>query len=204
MVTEKTNGQPTVAELMVKIGEASVKGDITEVIRLSNLMKKHQSEIEDAEIARQEKEAEELSGSRIKLGDDILKALVGTKKEPGPLKSWGLVDVKATGFTFTLPYKDAQGVITNEARGGSVTLSVPAIKTKSKRTGGGGGSTGSLKASTGQSRSQLVETYGTAEDKAKIKEAMDKAVERKDSARYQAEKPVIVRILADHPELVKK
>ena len=192
MVTEtKTNGQPTVAELMAKIGEASVKGDITEVIRLSNLMKKHQSEIEDAEIARQQAEADALAGERSKLAEDVWKYV-----QRMPNIKDKLASVKAEGFTFKLDKDDLQYK--------SVALTVPAIKTKSKKTFGGGGSTGSLKASTGMSRSQLVETYGTAEEKAKIKEAMDKTVERKDSARYVAEKPIITRILGEHPELVKK
>ncbi len=181
----------TPAEIMQKIAMAGAGGDLAEVIRLGNLLKKHQTEILKAEADKLKVEAEAMAGDRAKLAAEIL---VSVKAFLAPQK---LEALKATGFTFKLPYTDANGVLTSA----SVALSVPAIKTP--KVGGGGGSTGALKSQTGLSRHELVEQFATEAEKATIADAEAKATSRPDSARYMAEKPVIKRILADNPHLIK-
>ena len=182
----------TPAEIMGKIAAAGASGDLAEVIRLGNILKKHQVEILKAEADKLKVEAEAMADDRAKLAADILvivKGAVSTER---------LTTLKATGFTFKLPYADQNGVMTSAG----VSLSVPAIK-QPKTGGGGGGSTGALKSQTGLSRHELVDQYATAEEKASIQKAEAEATNRPDSARYTAEKPVIKRILADNPHLIK-
>ena len=190
--TEEVKVQ-TPEEIMGLIAAAGASGNLVEVIRLGNLLKKHQGDILKAEAEKLKAEAEALAGVREKLAKDLLKAvkLMPTIKDQ-------LEAVKATGFTFKLPYLDANGVETSS----SVALSVPTVKVP-KTGGGGGGSTGALKQQTGLSRHELVDQYATAEEKSSIAEAEAGAASRPDSARYSAEKPVIKRILADNPHLIK-
>ena len=180
----------TPEQIMAKIAAAGASGDLAEVIRLGNQLKKHQTEILKAEADKLKVEAEALAGDRAKLSASILKAC---RAIPEIVKS--LEDMKATGFTFKLP---AEGVSDVSA----VALSVPTIKTP-KSGGGGGGSTGALKQQTGLSRHELVDQYATDAEKVEIAKAESEATTRKDSARYTAEKPVIKRILADNPHLIK-
>ena len=178
--------EQTPEEIMASITAAGASGNLAEVIRLGNQLKKHQGEIQKAEATRLKAEAEKLAGVREKLAKDIW-------QEVTPVTKKRLVDVKAKGFTFKL---DADGV---EYK--AISLTVPTIKARTG--GGGGGSTGALKAQTGLSRHELVDEYATDEEKAGIADAESSATSRPDSARYSAEKPVIKRILADNPNLIK-
>ena len=174
-------------ELMGLIAAAGASGDLAEVIRLGNQLKKFQADVQKAEAEKLKAEAEALAGVREKLAKKLVNAI--NKLELGA----DLEAVKATGFTYKLPNEQSDIP--------AVSLSVPTIKTRTG--GGGGGSTGALKAQTGLSRHELVETYATEEEKASIAKAESEATSRPDSARYTAEKPVIKRILADNPNLIK-
>jgi len=189
MTQETKTTELTPAEIMAKIAAAGASGDLAEVIRLGNMLKKHQADIQKAEADKLKAEAEALAGVREKLAIEVWNVV---SKIPEITRK--LADVKAQGFTFKLD--------TEEVKYKSVALTVPTIKTRS--AGGGGGSTGALKSQTGLSRHELVETYATNEEKESITKAESEATSRPDSARYTAEKPVIKRILADNPSLIKK
>jgi len=194
-MTDKEEAQvQTPEEIMALIAAAGASGDLAEVIRLGNQLKKHQADIQRAEAAKLAAEAEALAGDREKMAKGILKAILAI-----PNVAADLAQVKATGFIFKTEYLDQNGVKTAP----SVALSVPTIKA-TRAGGGGGGSTGALKAQTGLSRHELVEQYATDAEKLAIQTATDNATTRPDSARYSAEKPIIKRILADNPHLVKR
>ena len=178
----------TPAELMSKIAAAGASGDLAEVIRLGNQLKKHQVEIQRAEAEKLKAEAVAMAGDREKLAKEIHRFVAKFPELQSRLNA-----VKAKGYTFKL---DEDGV---EYK--SVALTVPTIKTRT--SGGGGGSTGALKAQTGLSRHELVDQYANEDEKASITKAEEAATSRPDSARYIAEKPVIKRILADNPHLIK-
>ena len=183
---------PTPAELMQKIAAAGASGDLAEVIKLGNQLKKHQSDIQAAEMAKLKAEAEAMAGGRERLATELLKLVKGIDDIKPKLEA-----VKATGFTFKLAFLDGQGVEVKPA----VALTVPTIK--AAKSGGGGGSTGALKTQTGLARHELIDTYATDAEKEAIASAEAGATNRPDSARYVAEKPVIKRILADNPNLIK-
>jgi len=183
----------TLASLKVRLSKALADGNDIDVISISKLILKQKSDVEKVENAKLLAEAEALAGGREKLAKSIHKFLVSNYSEM--VKD--LESVKASGFTFKVDAPDAQGAMVIYK---SVALTVPTIKTR----GGGGGSTGALKAQTGLSRHELIDTYATEAEKSDIKSAFDGAESRPDSARYSAEKPVIKRILADNPNLIKR
>jgi len=182
----------TLDTLKVGLSAAIADGNDAEMMRLSKLLLKYKQDVEKAEITKLKAEAEAMAGEREKLAVSIykaLKAIVPTAE---------LEKLKAKGFTYKLDAPDSNGVMVNYK---SVELLVPVIKTK---TGGGGGSTGALKQETGLTRHELIEKFATTEEQTAIQTAYDTAENRPDSARYNAEKPVIKRILGEHPELIKK
>ena len=183
----------TLDELKAQMSAAIADGNDTEMLRLSKLLLKQKSDVEKSEALKLLAESEALAGDREKLATAIFKAVKGI------INVAELEKVKAKGFTFKLNALDANNVMVIEK---SVALLVPTIKVRGG--GGGGGSTGQLKQETGMSRHELVDKYATAEEKATIQTAQDGATSRPDSARYVAEKPVIKRILADNPELIKR
>lgn len=187
-MTTENKVELTPVELMSKIAAAGASGDLAEVIRLGNQLKKHQADIQKAEAEKLKAEAEALAGEREKLASAIWKAVKQIPEITQKLEA-----VKAKGFTFKLDDGDVQYK--------AVALTVPTIK--SRMSGGGGGSTGALKAQTGLSRHELIEQYATEEEKASIAKAEAEATSRPDSARYSAEKPVIKRILAENPHLIR-
>ncbi len=173
----------------------------SEIMRLSKAILKHKSDVEKAEAEKGKKEAEAMAGDREKLAKLIQTAVRGV------VDAKTMLAVKAKGFTFTIDHTenekgqlDPAGAV--KVTGGCVLI-VPAIR-KASTGGGGGGSTGALKQQTGLSRHELIDQYATPEEKAEIAAAFDGADSRPDSARYSAEKPVIKRILADNPSLVKR
>ena len=189
----------TPEQIMAKIPAAGASGDLAEVIRLGNQLKKHQADIMKAEAEKLKKEAEEMAGVREKLEANILKAVKPI------IKASDFLAVKAKGFTLTVDRTenekgqlDPNGTVRVT---GGCKLIVPTVK--APKAGGGGGSTGALKAQTGLSRHEIVDQYATNAEKAAIAEAEAGAATRPDSARYTAEKPVIKRILAENPHLIK-
>ena len=186
MVEQGKVQEQTPEEIMQAIAAAGASGNLAEVIKLGNQLKKFQADIQKAEAERLKKEAEEMAGVREALAVKIWKSITADVKKE-------LASVKAKGYTFKLDDGEVQYK--------AVSLTVPTIKTRTG--GGGGGSTGALKAQTGLSRHELVDAYATDEEKAAIADAEAGATSRPDSARYSAEKPVIKRILADNPNLIK-
>ena len=189
----------TPEQIMAKIAAAGASGNIAEVIRLGNLLKKHAVDIQKAEAAKLLAEATAMAADREKLALAIQKAVKGV------IDQSQLLALKAKGFTFTIDRQENDKGQLDPAGQvkviGACNLIVPTVKAKS--TGGGGGSTGALKSQTGLSRHELVEQYATDAEKAEIAKAESEATSRPDSARYTAEKPVIKRILADNPALIK-
>ena len=192
VVTPEPAKVQTLDTLKGQMAAAIASGNDVEVVRIGKLIMKSSQDVEKAEALRLKAEGEALAGDREKLAGVIYKAVKGV------VNIAELERVKAKGFTFHLDTPDSNGVMTVHK---SVGLLVPTIKVKS---GGGGGGTGLLKQETGLSRHELVDKFATDEEKAMIQTAQDTAASRPDSARYSAEKPVIKRILADHPELVKR
>jgi len=177
---------PTLDQLKAEMRVAIDAGDDASVAKLAKSIQKHSSDIVKAEAAKQVAEATAMAGGREKLAIEIFGTISKEVKA-------SLAKVKAKGFT----YKLDDGEITYK----SVALLVPTVR---KSGGGGGGGTGvTIQSQTGLRRSELVEQYATDEEKAKIKTAFDGAASSPGSAKWGAEKPVVKRILADHPELIK-
>ena len=180
---------PTLDQLKAEMRVAIDEGKDADVARLAKAIQKHSSDIVKAEAEKLKKEAESMAGDREKLATVIHKRIASEFKA----ELSKLAEVKAKGFT----YKLDDGEITYK----SVALLVPTVR---KSGGGGGGGTGvTIQSQTGLRRSELVEQYATDEEKAKIKAAFDGAASSPGSAKWGAEKPVVKRILADHPELIK-
>ena len=177
----------TLDQLKAEMSKALAEGNDTEMIAISKLILKQKSYVEKAEANKLIAEAEAMAGVRGELASSIWASITPAVKAE-------LLKVKATGFTFKLD-GTPEGVSYK-----SVALTVPTVKTKKT---GGGGSTGNLKRETGLSRHELIDQYATEAEKLEIQSAQDNAATRPDSARYLAEKPVIKRILANNPELVK-
>lgn len=181
--------QPTALdELKGKMQAAIADGNDADVVKIGKEIVKLKADVEKAEATKIQKEAEAMAGDREKLAKEIWTVMVADGKLGGQLSK-----VKATGFTFKLD--------TPEVQYKSVALTVPTAKVP---RGGGGGSTGALKEQTGLARHELIDKYASPDEKVGIQKAYDEATSRKDSARYSSEKPVIKRILADNPNLIKK
>ena len=174
-------------QLKAEMTKALLDGNDTEMIAISKLILKQKSDVEKAEANKLTAEAEAMAGVRGELAATIWASITPAVKAE-------LLKVKATGFTFKLD-GTPDGISYK-----TVSLTVPTVKTKKT---GGGGSTGQLKQQTGLSRHELIDQYATDAEKGEVQTAQDNAATRPDSARYSAEKPVIKRILADNPELVK-
>ena len=174
-------------QLKAEMTKALLDGNDTEMIAISKLILKQKSDVEKAEANKLTAEAEAMAGVRGELAATIWASITPAVKAE-------LLKVKATGFTFKLD-GTPDGISYK-----TVSLTVPTVKTKKT---GGGGSTGQLKQQTGLSRHELIDQYATDAEKGEVQTAQDNAATRPDSARYLAEKPVIKRILADNPELVK-
>lgn len=179
---------PTLDQLKAELKQVlnSTPIDDGKMIMLTKAINKNSQDIVKAEAEKQKKEGEALAGDREKLATEIWSQI-------SPETKAKLNKVKAKGYTFKLDEADVQYK--------SVSLTVPAIR---KAGGGGGGGTGeTIQSKTGMRRGELVDKFATDEEKATIKKARDNASSSPGSAQWGAEKPVVKRILADHPELVK-
>lgn len=193
-MTTETKQVPTFEELKSQLMAALVSGNDAEVMRLTEAIRKNKTEVARVEAERIKAENEALAGERAKVAEKLTKHVARVQGMMTLLQG-----VKATGFSYKLPTVDQNGVETMYG----VALMIPAVKEHQTGTGHVG-STGKLKDETGMSRGEMIAKYATDEEKAAIQTAFDGAESRKDSARYNAEKPVIKRILADHPELIKR
>jgi len=188
----------TAEELLLLITAAGTAGDIAEVIRLGNLLKKLKGEVEKAETDKLLREAEALSGSREAL-EKRLRELVLPQ-----IRAAELLAVKVKSFIVTVAHKENEkGAIdpngSVDVKSG-LALVIPPIKAKKS---GGGGTGVSTKDETGLNLAELIEVHGTADQKAAIQKAYDDAVKNKNSARWRAQQKVKTEILKAHPELLK-
>lgn len=195
---------PTLEELKAQMATACVSGTDADVIRIGKLITKHTQDVVKAEATKLQEEATALAGKREELEGKLFAAVKGV------VNASDLVDVKAKGFTFIVNHSeddkgrlDINGTVKVK---GAVKLMVPAIK-KAGGGGGGGGAGITIESQTGFKRSQLIEDYATEEEKSAIAKARTDAEARSanpNSSGWSAEKPVVKRILAEHPELIKR
>jgi len=185
---------------MAQIAAAGASGDIAEVIRLGNILKKMKSDVERAEAEKLQKESEELAGARDKaavaLGKVVLPAIKGID----------ILALKCKSFIVTVYHTEndkGQLDINGTVKvAGGVALVVPQVK--AKRAGGTGGPRESTKDQIGMSLSELIDQFATTDQKAGIQTAYDKAEKNKGSAKWQEQVKVKAEILKAHPELVRK
>ena len=198
-MAEETKPQ-TAQELMALIAAAGASGDLAEVIRLGNILRKQKSDIEKAEADKLQKESEELAGARDTMAKNLAKLILPQ------IKATDLLGLKVKSFVVTVSHKENdKGQIDPEGAvkvTGGVALVVPQIKTR--KAGGGGGPRESTKDQVGMSLSELIETYATQEQKVGIQAAYDKAEKNKGSAKWQEQVRVKADILKAHPELIRK
>ena len=198
MAVETTT--PTTTELMAKIAAAGASGDLAEVIRLGNILRKQKSEIEKAEADKLQKEAESLAGAREEMAKTLAKLILPQ------VKAGDLLALKVKSFVVTVPHKENDKGQLDPAGEvkvtGGVALVVPQVK--ARKAGGGGGARESTKDQIGMSLSELIEAYATTEQKTGIQAAYDKAEKNKGSAKWQEQVRVKADILKAHPELIRK
>jgi len=155
-----TEVKPTYEQLKVLAMTALTDGNDTEFLKISGQMRSFKAEIAKAEAEKLKKESEAMAGDRAKLAEKLLTRIVNQMKNlPTELGA-----LKATGFTFYLPSEDS---ITPRVR-----LSVPTLKAKTARSGGG--STGKSKGEYGLTLDEIYQKFKTAEDEAKMSEAIAK------------------------------
>ncbi len=175
---------PLVA-LLAEAKRALESNDTNAFLNTIGLIAKQRKAIAEAQVKAAQAEATMLSGARLQLSNDLYKsikqAIQGVTKQ--------LQAVKATGFQFILAY-EADGAIVKE----HIALMVPTIKVR--KVGVSGGPRTTTADTLGMSLSDLCETYGTEAEKATIEAAKPK--------NWPAKQTVKARILADHPELIKK
>ena len=190
----------TAQELMALIAAAGASGNLSEVIRLGNILRKQKSEIERAEADKLLKESEELAGARGEIAKNLAKLILPQ------VKAADLLALKVKSFVVTVSHKET-GTGQLDPNGdikvaGGVALVVPTIKTR--KAGGGGGARVSTKDQVGMSLSELIDAYATPNQKTGIQAAYDEAAKNKGSAKWQEQVKVKAEILKAHPELIRK
>ena len=80
MVEQGKVQEQTPEEIMQATAAAGASGNLAEVIKLGNQLKKFQADIQKAEAERLKKEAEEMAGVREKLAVDIWKEITPATK----------------------------------------------------------------------------------------------------------------------------
>jgi hypothetical protein len=155
-----TEVKPTYEQLKALAMTALTDGNDTEFLKISGQMRSFKAEIAKAEADKLQKEAQAMAGDRAKLAEKILARIVSQFKAiPAELEA-----LKATGFTFYLP--DDSSITPR------VGLSVPTLKAKTARTGGG--STGKSKGEYGLTLDEIYQKFKTGEDEVKMSEAIAK------------------------------
>jgi hypothetical protein len=196
----------TLDQIKADLARAIASGNDGEVMRLSKAIMAYAADIKKIEADKLKAEAEALAGIREALEAKIYKAVMKV------LKPEEILSVKAKGFTIVVDHLendkgqlDPAGQV---AVTGACKLMVPTIKAaKATSTGGTGGTGVTVEAQTGMKRAELINKYATDEERATIENAKATAqAEGKNvnSVEWAAGKPVVKRILADHPELIKK
>lgn len=186
-----TESAPTFDSLTAQMQVAIAGQNDAEVIRLGKLIVKFKTDIEKREADKLKAEAEAMAGDREKLAKSLLKIVKMGIDIPA------LEAVKAKGFTFHLA-DDTSDIP-------YLGLLVPAVR---KTGGGGGGGTGvTVSSQVGMPRHELIEKYATDAEKVAVTKAREDATARggnPNSSGWSAEKPVVKRILADNPQLIKR
>jgi hypothetical protein len=193
----------TLDQIKADLALAIASGNDGEVMRLSKAIMAYAADIKKIEADKLKAEAEALAGIREALEAKIYKAVMKT------LKAEEILSVKAKGFTIVVDHLendkgqlDPAGQV---AVTGACKLMVPTIKAAKATSTGGTGVT--VESQTGMKRAELIRRYATDEEKATIENAKATAqAEGKNvnSVEWAAGKPIVKRILADHPELIKK
>ena len=193
----------TLDQIKADLALAIASGNDGEVMRLSKAIMAYAADIKKIEADKLKAEAEALAGIREALEAKIYKAVMKT------LKPEEILSVKAKGFTIVVDHLendkgqlDPAGQV---AVTGACKLMVPTIKAAKATSTGGTGVT--VESQTGMKRAELIRRYATDEEKATIESAKETAkAEGKNvnSVEWAAGKPIVKRILADHPELIKK
>jgi len=199
---------PTLEDIKAELLAAITNGDDAGVMRLSKAVTKFKSDIEKAEAEKLQAEATALAGER-----EALEAILTAAILP-MVKAEDLLRVKAKSFIVTVSHReDANGKLDSNGEvkvKGGIKLVVPTVKAKKAGGGGGNGTGVTLSSTTGMARKDLIDTYATDEEKAdveaKVQTAADegKNANQQNSIRWAANQPVVKRILADHPELIKR
>jgi len=168
----------SIEELKAQMKIALEGGDDTKVLELASQIHKAKADITRAEQDKLKAESEKLAGGREKTATAIYQAI---SKLPEIAE---LSRVKAFGFTYKVNgYPEGiEPPITYK----SVALIVPTVKGK-----GGGGGSGKTKSEYGMSLSEIVDKYGTPDEKAKIDAAAS------NSASWQLKTQVKKRVLAE-------
>lgn len=182
---------PTLDMLKAQMQTAIAGGNDGEVVKLGKQIVKFKTDIEKREADKVKAEAESMAGDREKLAKSLLKTIKMA------IDITALEAVKAKGFTFHLPDETSDIPY--------LGLMVPTVR---KAGGGGGGGTGvTVSSQVGMPRHELIEKYATDAEKVAITKAREDATARggnPNSSGWSAEKPVVKRILADNPQLIKR
>jgi hypothetical protein len=192
-------------QIKADLARAIASGNDGEVMRLSKAIMAYAADIKKAEADKLKAEAEALAGKREALEAAIYKAVMKV------LKPEEILSAKAKGFTIVVDHLendkgqlDPAGQV---AVTGACKLMVPTIKAKAASTGGTGGTGVTVESQTGMKRAELIDKYATDEEKATIERAKEAAKaegKNANSVEWAAGKSVVKRILADHPELIRK
>ncbi|MFA5384156.1 MAG: hypothetical protein WC364_05755 [Eubacteriales bacterium] len=197
----------TLDQIKTELALAIASGNDADVMRLSRAIMQYAQDIKKSEADKLKQEAEQLAGKREALEVKIHKALANAVAK----FTDELLAVKSKGFSIVVDHmENDKGQL--DAAGevkviGACKLTVPTIKAAKVSTGTGGGTGVTVESQTGFKRAELIEKYATAEEKASLETAKSTAeAEGKNvnSITWAAGKPIIKRILAEHPELIRK
>ena len=195
----------TLDQIKTELALAIAGGNDADVMRLSRAIMQYATDVKKAEADKLREEAVQLAGKREALENKLYRALNGVI---GKFTD-ELLAVKAKGFTIVVDHLendrgqlDANGQVKVT---GACKLMVPTIKMKAATNTNSTGIT--VEGQTGMKRQELIDAYATDEEKAEL--AQKKAAAETDgknvnSVTWAASKPIVKRILADHPELIKK
>ena len=161
----------TLEQLTAKMIAAATANDVTAMLTIAAEIKKMKAEVAVAEAKRLQAEAEALSGVRTEAVEKLDKML-RIKNMQGAINL--AESIKAVGFHYTHTFADNATTI------GFDYLTAPKTKTARTATSSSGGKS---KTEFGLSLNEIFEKFATAEDRAALVEASEKAT-RPDSAEY--------------------
>jgi hypothetical protein len=183
------------AQLKAKIAEAAASGDDVEFNNAIKEYNKHKAEVAKAIQAQIAKENEALAKDREAFEIENSKAILDFIKTLG----FDCYKLKAKTIIVTVSHKENESGQIDKAGTvavtGGVKLAIPTAKTTRTSTGGG---TGKTKAELGISMSEIVEKFGTDDEKAEASALKAQGREnRADSKLYALQQKIKKRALAD-------